>query len=226
MVEVGAPPAQCTSNGVESLELLAQIPDPNNPVNLTVRVPAGGKLAERLQKSVAKDLLILNGLLFIEKDDKGASNPVLQPSVICKAFENQYLNEVLIVGRFSGKSRQTPKTTIRCIAQNRAVRKDGEWKKLDDWFLVRGYGSNNGGRSMMDRLNDIQKGTLAEVCGPLSQNTSQSGEPFIEVKVRRLKIHSKAKGGSSPNPAEGKDVTGYDDDEFRAPQSEPDDMPY
>ena len=77
---------------------------------------------------------------------------------------------------------------------------------------------------MMDRLNDIQKGTLAEVCGPLSQNTSQSGEPFIEVKVRRLKIHSKAKGGSSPNPAEGKDVIGYEQEAYMS--SEPDDFPF
>jgi len=226
VVEVGAPPAQCTINGVESLELLAQIPDPNNPINLTVRVPAGGKLAERLRKSVAKDLLILAGLLFIEKDDNGKSSPIISPSIICKAVDEQYLNEVVVVGRFSSKSRQTDKTTVRPLAQSRAVRKGDEWEELTDWFPIRGYGSNNGGKSIMDRLHAADKGALAEVCGSLSQMTSKQGDPFIEVRARKLKLHGKSKAGlsSSSNPAKGKDVVGYEQEAYMS--SEPDDMPY
>ena len=170
--------------------------------------------------------MILAGLLFIEKDDNGKSSPIISPSIICKAVDEQYLNEVVVVGRFSSKSRQTDKTTVRPLAQSRAVRKGDEWEELTDWFPIRGYGSNNGGKSIMDRLHAADKGALAEVCGSLSQMTSKQGEPFIEVRARKLKLHGKSKAGlsSSSNPAKGKDVVGYEQEAYMS--SEPDDMPY
>ena len=216
MVSVGAAPTQVTSHGVESLELLAQVPDPNDPVNLTVRVRAGSKQAELLSTKTAGDLLILSGLLFLEE-----SHPVVTPAVICTATDQQYLNEVVLVGNLSKPGRQTDQTTLRSLGQSRPIRKGDEWEEHTDWFLIRGYSNKNGGSSIKDRLNDAPKGSLVEVAGTLSQRTSKSHESYVEVKARKFRVHKKGGGGNAPNPAAGKQVVGYEADAFTGD----DDMP-
>lgn len=217
MVSVGAAPVQATINGVESLEFIAQVPDPNDPVNLTVRVKAGSKQAELLSTKTAGDLLILSGLLFLEE-----SAPVITPSVILTATDAQYLNEVLLVGHLAKPGRMTDKTSLRTMALSRPIRKNGEWEENTDWFLIRGYASKNGGSSIRDRLNDAPKGSLVEVVGTLTQRTSKTQEAFVEVKARKFRVHKKGGGGGAPNPAAGKEVVGYDADAFTG---DDDDMP-
>lgn len=216
MVSVGAAPTPTTTGGVESLELIAQVPDPNDPVNIVVRTKAGSRQAELLATKTAGDLLILSGLLYLED-----SQPVVTPQVICTATSEQYLNEIVLVGNLAKPGRQTEKTSLRSLGQSRHVRKADGWEEATDWFLIRGFASSNGGSSIKDRLNDAPKGSLVEVAGTLAQRKSQSGESYVEIKARKLKVHKKGKG-SAPNPAEGKPgVVGYEADAF----TEDDDMP-
>ena len=216
VVSVGAAPTATTTDGVESLELIAQVPDPNDPVNLVVRVKAGSRQAELLQTKTAGDLLILSGLLFLED-----SQPVITPQVICPATDQQYLNEVVLVGNLAKPGRETEQTVLRSLGQSRPVMKNGTWEELTDWFLIRGYASKNGGTSIKDRLNDAAKGSLVEVTGTLSQRTSKSNETYVEVKARKFRVHKRGGNGQSPNPAAGKNVVGYEADAFTSD----DDMP-
>ena len=195
---------------------MAQVPDPNDPVNLVVRVKAGTAAAGLLATKTAGDLLILSGLLFLEE-----SQPVIKPDVICTATDEQYLNEVFVVGNLAKPGRQTEKTSLRSLGQSRAVRKGDSWEETTDWFLIRGYASNNGGSSIKDRLNDAPKGSLVEVTGTLAQRTSQNNQIFVEVKARKLRVHKRGSGGEAPNPAAGKQVVGYEADAFTSD----DDMP-
>ena len=193
------------------------MPDPNDPVNITVRVKSGSAAAGLLSTKTAGDLLILSGLLFLEE-----SQPVIQPAVICTATDEQYLNEVFVVGNLAKPGRQTEKTSLRSLGQSRAVRKGETWEETTDWFLIRGYASSNGGSSIKDRLNDAPKGSLVEVTGTLSQRLSHNKEAYVEVKARKLRVHKRGGGGGqAPNPAAGKQVVGYEADAFTSD----DDMP-
>ena len=156
--------------------------------------------------------MIVSGVLHLED-----SQPILTPQVICKATEDQYFNEVVIVGNLSEKVRQAEKSCSRSMGESRPVRKGDDWEEHTDWFVVRGYASANGNSSIKDRLTNAPKGSLIQVNGALSQRTSKTNEPYVEVKARSLRVHKRG-GGSVPDPAADRDSVGYDHDSFTESQ--------
>ena len=161
--------------------------------------------------------MIVSGVLHLED-----SQPILTPQVICKATDEQYFNEVTLVGNLSGSVRPAEKSCSRSIGESRPVRKGTEWEELTDWFVVRGYGNTDDNSSIKDRLSGAAKGSLVQVNGALSQRTSKTKEPYVEVKIRRLRVHKRG-GGGVPDPAANKSgVVGYDHDSFTESQE---DMP-
>ena len=208
---VGAAPTTINADGVETLELLAQIPDPNDPVTLKVRAKPGSKQAELLKTKNSNDRLLLYGSVHLEE-----SLPVITPQVISNATNEQFINEVTLVGNLSKPGRETDKTVVRSVAHSRPIRKGNDWEERTDWFLVRGYENSNGGNSLKDRLIAAPKGSLVEVSGTISQRTSKTKEIYVELKARKLRVHKRGGGGNggAPNPAEGLPVVGYEPEAF------------
>ena len=89
-------------------------------------------------------------------------------------------------------------------------------EEVPDWFKVRGYGYT------MQRLTDIPKGALVEVNGMLTQQTSQKGEHYVEIKSRKIKVHSKSKAGGNSDSASGTSAAGYDHEAFTGESEMPD----
>lgn len=216
-LSVGAAATLVPSGSVEVLEAYGQIPDKNDPVSVLIRARPGTPQADLLQQQNAGDLLIVSGSLHLEE-----SQPVITPSVICKAQPDQYLNDVVIVGNLAKPGRQAEKSCSRSLGVSRPIRKGDDWEEMTDWFILRGYGdANSTGTTIRDRLNNAPKGSLVQVSGCLSQRKSKDNEAYIEIKTRKLRVHKRG-GGGVPDPAADKaGVVGYDHAEF----TQPDDMP-
>lgn len=216
-LSVGAPACLVQVGSVEVLETIAQIPDPNDPVSVRLRARPGSKQGDLLQQKIAGDQLIVSGQLHMED-----SMPVLTPGVICKGTDDQYFNEITLVGNLAKPGRQADKSCSRSLGESRPIRQNDGWQEQTDWWIVRGYGNNDGSSSLKDRLNNAPKGSLVQIAGTLSQRKNKEGNPYVEVKARRIRVHKRGGGGSAPNPAEGKAVVGYDAEDFTGQH---DDMP-
>lgn len=218
-LSVGAPACLVKVGNDEVLEALAQIPDPNDPVTVRLRARPGTKQADLLQQKIAGDQLIVSGTLHLEE-----SMPVITPGVICKGADEQYFNEITLVGNLAKPGRQAEKSCSRSLGESRPIRNGDSWEEQTDWFIVRGYGSNDSSNSssLRDRLNNAVKGSLVQIAGTLSQRKSKEGDTYVEVKARRIRVHKRGGGGGAPNPAEGKAVVGYDAEDFTGQH---DDMP-
>ena len=223
-LSVEGPAKMVPTGNVEVLQSACVLPDGDQPINIILRTRPGSKQAELLQTKVKGDLLMVSGTLHLEEALEGIFVPVITASVICKGYEDQYFNEVQLIGNLAKPGRQAEKSCSRSLGESRPVRKtDGDgWDEMTDWFILRGYTSNGGGRSMADRLNDAPKGSLVSVSGTLSQRLSKEKEPYVEVKARRIRVHKRgSNGGGAPDPAAGKAAGGYGHEEF----TRSDDMP-
>jgi len=206
VLALGAAPTSDTRDGIEVLEACTQTAA-QEPVAVVMRIRKGTKLAEAFATKKAGDLLITEGELILDGD-----NAVLFATSICDGQPNQFLNNITIVGRLGGEAKITSsgKSASRSVAVNRYIKKDGQDKpeQLTDWFKVRGYGHS------MKRLTDISKGALVEVNGMLEQRTSTKGDNYVELKCRKIKVHSKSKTGGGNNAASGTTAVGYDQAAF------------
>ena len=204
---LAAPPVQDCKDGIEVLEAFAQVPG-NEPVDVVVRAilgKNGSDAANMLKGKAAGDLIITEGELRLQKD----SPPALYVRTVSEGHKDQYINNVLLVGRLAEKCRSTEKSAARSVGVNRYYRKQGEEKPVEetDWFRIRGFGYQK------DKLEKADKGALIEAVGVLSQRTSRTGEGYAEIKLRSLRTHQGSKAGFGADPASGK-AAGYDHDAF------------
>ena len=223
VLALGAAPVSDIRDGVEVLEACAQTSTEKDPIPVLVRVRKTTKLAEGFASKKAADLIIAEGELVLEKESEGSlqhERAILIATSICDGHPNQFLNNVTIVGRTikEAKATQSGKSASRTVVVNRYVKKRDQEKpeEIPDWFKVRGYGYT------MQRLTDIPKGALVEINGMLTQQTSQKGEHYVEIKSRKIKVHSKSKAGGNNDPASGTSAAGYDHEAFTGDSEMPD----
>lgn len=201
---LSSPPVATTANGKEFLTAPALIAGPRE-IGITIRCFATGSAAKALQEKKAGDRIIASG--EIQLDPEG-SHPIIDATVLGPAHDDQYLNEVVIVGRIGGDARSTEKSAKRSIAVNR-YRRDPDTNEVveeTDWYGVRGFGN------LKTKLEGLGNGALVEVSGVFEQLENKDGQAYCEIKARAVKVHRNRKGGSSP--AAGK-ATGYDADDFQ-----------
>lgn len=210
-------PAPATADGKDFLQAHATVRG-SEPVNILLRAHANSVAAKALAEKAAGDHLVASGELALDQPD--GDLPIITAAVLCNAVDDQYLNEVVIVGRIGSdaKEAESGKSTRRSVAVNRYLRNDDptatEPVEITDWFPIRAYGF------VKDRLESIDKGALVEVNGCFVQMTSATGSPYCEVKARYLRVHRGSKGAA--NPAAGTSAAGYDHESF---QGQPDEMP-
>lgn len=198
IASLAAEPVVTSSTGRETLESFAQTTS-SEPCSFLLRTFPGSRHATFLSSCKAGHLLIIAGDLTLQDD-----TPIIYAHALCNASPEQYLNEVVLVGRIAGESKVTAsgKSASRSLAVNRFVK--GE--EITDWWKIRGYGEY-----MLERLNKATKGSLVSVTGCLEQRTSQSQQTYPEIKIRSLKLHGKSKPRTSESNAPGyspEDFTG------------------
>ena len=203
------------------MEAMAQIPG-SEPVDLILRARSGTKGADLLKQTQPNDHLLVSGLITLDE-----AGTVLTAGVICSATDQQFFNEIVLVGNLSkaGTASDTGKSLRRSMAVDKVRRKpDGTFETETDWFMVRalqGKNAGNGATTLMDRLAAAAKGSMVQVNGMLVQRLNKDKKAYVEVQARKLKVHKRGGGGSRPDPAEGKKVAGYEPEAFH----EDDDMP-
>lgn len=205
IVALSGPPAQVVLGGKEMVTAHACIAG-SQPVNIVLAAQAGTACGDALLTKKQDDLLIASG--GIQLDEEG-NTPLITASVICDAHPDQYLNEVVVVGRVGGDVRmaESGKSACRSIAVNRYHKPPDAEEPVEetDWYPIRGFGLNR------DKLERVGKGALLEISGILSQMTSANETAYCEVRARNIRIH---KAGAAGNPAAGTNAVGYDQDAF------------
>ena len=210
-VTLAATPAQTVINGREMYECYAETISPE-PAQLLLCMNAGKKIGTLFAAKNTGDRLIVSGDLTLNTKDNTTLVNVLS---FCNAHDDQFINEVIVVGRLSKEAKvsDTNKSAARSLAVNRYNGKE----EITDWFRLRGYSY------AMERLVAAPKGSLVMAHGCLEQKNNRDGNPYVEIKCRTVKVHSKGKGGS-PNPAQGTSAAGYDQEDFES--SNDNDMPF
>lgn len=189
-----------------------------DPVSVLLRAYAGSVAAKALAERNTNDRLIVSGEASLQQPD--GDLPIVTTSVVSSATDDQYLNEVVIVGRIGSEAKdaESGKSTRRSVAVNRFFRNPDptieEPVEVTDWFSIRAFGFTK------DRLSAADVGALVEINGCFTQMTNADGKPYVEVKARLVRVHRGSKGGS--NPAAGTSAVGYDHESF---QGQPDDCP-
>lgn len=213
LATVSAPPVS-TDGQPEMHVYKALIPSGGTPVECELHAKPGSKyqlaMAEQLLDA---RLLVAGALSAIDLPDDGGSLPIITLTMLCPATAEQFLNEATIVGRVGGKAREAEKSSRVPVAVNRYI-KDPEGgdkpKELTDWFPVRGFGFSKA------KIEALEKGTLIEVSGSLSQMQSSKGSGFFELRARSIRSHGKAKGrGGAVAPAASSAV-GYTAEDFES----------
>lgn len=183
------------------------------PVNLAIRAYATSSAAKALQGRSSGDLLIASGEVLL--NDSGSA-PIITAAVLCSAHNDQYLNEVVIVGRIGSESRiaESGKSAKRSVAVNRYFSDPATQERVEvtDWYGVRAFGYTK------DKLESLQKGSLVQVAGAFDQLTNAKQEAFCEIKARSIRVH---RSRQNANPAAGTSAAGYDQESF---QGTPDDI--
>lgn len=186
----------------------------SQPVNIAVQAIPGTAPGDALLSKQQGALLITSGAVSLIDD---GNTPLITASVVCDGHPDQYLNEVVVVGRIGGDVRmaESGKSACRSIAVNRYRKSPDSDEPVEetDWYPIRGFGLNR------DKLERAAKGSLVEVTGIFSQMTSAKDEPYCEIRARNIRIHRS--GGGGGNPAAGTTATGYDQVAF---MGEPDDI--
>lgn len=204
IVALAAPPVSATSDGKEYLEAFAAT-STKDPLQLLLRTTATSNAAKGLIGKQSGDLLIVSGDLSLSTD---GNTPELFARVICNAKPDQYLNEVVIVGRLATEAKVT--STSKSCSRRVAVNRYSQQQEHTDWFTIRGYGY------AMERISSCPKGALVSVSGCLEQRTNRDGQPYCELKVRAFQVHNRAKGPGG-NPAAGTSAQGYAHEDFTGP---------
>jgi hypothetical protein len=198
-------PRQHVENGREFVTVSAQVPSDQRPIPVLVRAYADSAAAKALTEKAAGARLLISGDVQLTKEPE---QPLITATVICPAYDDQYLCEVSLVGRVGGEPRDADKSTKRSIAINRYLPNPdgGDPIEETDWFGCRAFGKTK------DRFSKVDIGSLVQVSGSFSQMANAKGEPYVEVKVRGLRTHKGGKGGG--NPAVGTAAVGYDQASF------------
>jgi single-stranded DNA-binding protein len=201
-------PASGDVNGREILESRAQTAGPE-PCSILLRTIAGSRTAALHTTFQEGAYLIASGDLILLENQ-----PILYCTILCHATDDQYLNEVTLVGRIAGdpKVTESGKSVSRSIAVNRYVNKQEE----TDWFKVRGYGD-----FMISKLTDIHKGSLVSAIGCLEQRTNREKQAYCEVKLRSIRVHKSKKDSSDPGANVA--AAGYSRDDFTGMNNMPHD---
>lgn len=199
-VALGTTPGPSVANGKEVLECYANTTG-TEPVTLLLRVRNGSAAAAAFATKASGSQLIVSGDLILN-DATGAS--VLFVSMFCDAFEKQFINETVVVGRLSGEAKPSP--TQKSVSRSLAVNRYQNNEEITDWFRLRGFGF------VMEKLTKAPKGALVSVHGCLEQRTNKEGHPYLELKCRSLRVHNKPKGQA--DPAAGTSASGYDSESF------------
>ena len=199
-VALGTTPGPSVANGKEVLECYANTTG-TEPVTLLLRVRNGSAAAAAFATKASGSQLIVSGELTLN-DATGAS--VLFVSMFCDAFEKQFINETVVVGRLSGEAKSSP--TQKSVSRSLAVNRFQNNEEITDWFRLRGFGF------VMEKLTKAPKGALVSVHGCLEQRTNKEGHPYLELKCRSLRVHNKPKGQA--DPAAGTSASGYDSESF------------
>lgn len=169
----------------------------SDPCSFFLRTVSGSRNAAFLGSCTVGSLLIASGDLTLQDD-----NAVIYAHSLCHAVTEQYLNEVVLVGRLAGDVKVTSsgKSASRSLAVNRYVNRE----EVTDWWRIRGYGEY-----MIERFNSINKGSLVSVTGCLEQRTNQNKEAYCEIKARSIRVHRNPKAKNSESNA-----VGYDREDF------------
>jgi single-stranded DNA-binding protein len=181
------------------------ITDDAQKIQLRAIARPGSTVANSLLAQAVGSIVILTGDIVLDGD---GNLPILNLRSLCKGYKEQFLNEVSVTGRLSGSLREAEKSDSSSLAVNRL--EDGEEKV--DWFRIRCFGANR------ERLLEAPKGALATASGILEMRSSKDGDPFVEVKVRVLRLHAKPRGHDA---AEGKEAAGYSNADFDGSDAPP-----
>tara|TARA_B100001094_G_scaffold141167_1_gene136788 strand:+ start:1147 stop:1914 length:768 start_codon:yes stop_codon:yes gene_type:complete len=194
----------------------------NDGFEVVLRAPATQEgPANHLRNKKANDLILICGeLSLFSKGDSGwkenhelDGKPIIRVSACCDATEQQFFNEVTLVGRFVGETKEAEKSCSRSVVVNRYKQKE----QISDFFRIRGYKSSTPGRSSWgERIAKAPKGTLVEVNGMMTTEKSKDGSTYPVIKVRRMRVHKTGSGGSKADPAKEKAASGYEHSQFVA----------
>lgn len=206
VVEVSQDATETLIAGQPYASVAAQVPAPE-PVPVTLLASQASPAGQWLAQRKTGESILISGALALEPD---TGVPQVFVQVATEATPNQYLCEVVLVGRLSGDVREAPKSVSRSLAVNGFDRDKKE--PTTDWYQFRGY------NSLKERLAKAEKGSLCSVAGSLGCRTNKEGNPYYEVTARSFQVHRKG-GQGTYNPAAGKNAVGYAQADFS------DDMP-
>lgn len=202
-LRLGASAVPTVAEGTEILEAAAQTTSPDG-ASVLLRARSGTGVSKSLAEQQAEQLVIAHGELSLDPESGAA---VLMIRELCKAYADQYLNNVVLVGRLSGNCKVAQKSVSTSLASDRYVNHEG----VTDWFRVRFFGGN------ADRIQNAAKGSLVTCSGCLESRTNKDGLPYPEIKGRSFRVIQKGGSGSSssaPNPAAGTTAAGYEQSDF------------
>lgn len=201
-LRLGAPAVPTVFEGIEIIEAAAQTTT-GEPAPVILRARSGAAVSKALAERQTDDLVIVNGDLALDQEGGIA---VLNLRTLCVAYPDQFLNDVVLVGRLSGNFKVAEKSVSTSLATDRFVNRE----PVTDWFRIRFYGGQ------ADRLQTVPKGSLLTCCGMLDSRTNKEGNPYPEIKGRTFRVIRKGKGSSAgtPNPAAGTAAVGYDQADF------------
>ena len=221
VASLGSQPSQLVIDGREFLVASANTVG-NDSFEVILRAPATQEgPANLLKNKKAKDLILICGeLSLFSKGDSGwkenhelDGKPIIRVSACCDATDQQFFNEVTLVGRFVGEPKEAEKSCSRSVVVNRYKQKE----QISDFFRIRGYKSSTPGRSSWgERIAKAPKGTLVEVNGMMTTEKSKDGSTYPVIKVRRMRVHKTGSGGSKADPAKEKAASGYEHSQFVA----------
>lgn len=207
IVALADQPVAIVADGKEFLSAAASIQG-SQPVKVSIRARATSSAAKALQAKATGDLLIASGDISLAPDN---GVPVITATVVCDAHTDQYLNEVVIVGRIGSDSRlaESGKSVKRSVAVNRYLKASDsdEPVEITDWYGVRAFGFTK------QKLEAAGKGALVQVTGVFDQLTNAKQEAFCEIKARSIRVHKGRKAGGN-DPASGTTAAGYDQESF------------
>lgn len=185
----------------------ARIPS-NEPITVNLFSAQETAAGQWLMDKAPGATLLVSGALSLDPD---SGVPQLYVQVACIATPEQFINELVLVGRLSGDVREAPKSISRSLAVNGFNRSTRE--PFTEWYTFRGFGG------LKERLAGATKGSLCSVAGSLQQRENRESKTYYEVTARSFQVHRKGGSSGSGNyssaPA-GKDAVGYAQSDFGA----------
>lgn len=195
------------------LQAQAHVPG-DDPITIQLRASAQRPTHQRLSELHSGHRLLVSGELGLASD---GNTPILWAHVLCDATTEQYINEVMLIGRLTGNIRDSGsgKSVCRTLVSNSFQVKgpDGEGEEISTYYQIRGFGRRR------ERLLQAPKGAALCVLGSLNALTNKTGERYCEVRVRIMRILSRTTKATSPSEATsavGYDTAAYTDDPMPA----------